>query len=99
MICLKAKLFEFLTTSQMVSISLNGKVQKLGRPAIYSRYSQSPDGNYLLVSQYQKPFSYLVPASRFPLLTEIWTPRGDLIAQVADLPSGENIPKGFDSVI
>ena len=94
-----AKLFEFLTTSQMVSISLNGKVQKLGRPAIYSRYSQSPDGNYLLVSQYRKPFSYLVPASRFPLLTEIWTPSGDLIAQVADLPSGENIPKGFDSVI
>lgn len=94
-----AKLFEFLTTSQMVSISLNGKVQKLGRPAIYSRYSQSPDGNYLLVSQYQKPFSYLVPASRFPMLTEIWTPSGDLITQVADLPSGENIPKGFDSVI
>ncbi|MDB2486484.1 prolyl oligopeptidase family serine peptidase [Porticoccaceae bacterium] len=94
-----AKLFEFLTTSQMVSISLNGKIQKLGRPAIYSRYSQSPDGNYLLVSQYQKPFSYLVPASRFPMLTEIWTPSGGLIAQVADLPSGENIPKGFDSVI
>ena len=94
-----AKLFEFLTTSQIVSISLNGKVQKLGRPGIYNRYSQSPDGKYLLVSQYQKPFSYLVPASRFPLLTEIWTTSGHLIAQVADLPSGENIPKGFDSVI
>jgi len=92
-----AKLFEFLTTSQIANISLAGKVSKIGKPGIYNRYSQSPDGKYLLVSQYKKPFSYLVPAGRFPLATEVWSAKGKLIKQVADLASGENIPKGFDS--
>ena len=72
-------LFEFLATSQIAEISLDGK--------------------YLLVSQVKKPFSYLVPHYRFPLLTEVWTAEGGLVTQVADLPSGETIPKGFDSVI
>ncbi len=92
-----AKLFEFLTTSQMASISLKGKVKKIGKPGIYNGYSQSPDGKYLLVSQYNKPFSYLVPARRFPLLTEVWDLDGKVIKQVEQLASGENIPKGFDS--
>jgi dipeptidyl aminopeptidase/acylaminoacyl peptidase len=92
-----AELFEFLTTSQIAEISLKGKVKKLGKPGIYNRYLQSPDGNYLLVSQYKKPFSYLVPYYRFPIMTEVWSPKGKALKQVADLPSGESIPKGFDS--
>ncbi|MCF6225474.1 MAG: prolyl oligopeptidase family serine peptidase [Xanthomonadales bacterium] len=93
------KLFEFLTTSQIADINLTGKVILLGKPGMYRGYSASPDGKYLLVSQIKKPFSYLVPQFRFPLLTEVWTTDGTLVQQVADLPSGESIPKGFDSVI
>lgn len=93
------KVFEFLTTSQLAEISLTGKVTKLGKPGIIRRYAQSPDGNYLLVDQYLKPFSYLVPARRFPLLSEVWDTSGKLVKEVANLPSGENIPKGFDSTI
>ncbi len=92
-------LFEFLTTSQIADISLKGKVKLLGKPGMFRGYSASPDGKYLLVSQIKKPFSYLVPHYRFPLLTEVWTIKGTLVQQVADLPSGETIPKGFDSVI
>jgi len=92
-----ATLFEFLTTSQIAELSLKGKLKKIGKPGIYSSYRQSPDGKYLLVSKYKKPFSYLVPYYRFPILTEVWSPKGKLIKQIADLPSGENIPKGFDS--
>ncbi len=91
-------LFEFLTTSQIAQVSLAGKVTMLGKPGMYRSFQLSPDGNYLLVAQYKKPFSYLVPAYRFPLLTEVWNSKGKLIRQVADLPSGESIPKGFDSV-
>ncbi|TQV88830.1 alpha/beta hydrolase family protein [Aliikangiella coralliicola] len=91
-------LFEFLATSQIAEISLKGKVKKLGKPGMFRSYEQSPNGKYLLVAQYQKPFSYLVPAYRFPLLTEVWDTQGKLVKQVANLPSGENIPKGFDSV-
>lgn len=90
-------LFEFLTTSQLAQVSLAGKIKKLGKPAIINRFMASPDGEYLLVSQYKKPFSYLVPASRFPLMTQVWTPTGSVAETIADLPSGESIPKGFDS--
>ncbi len=92
-------LFEFLATSQIAEISLNGKIKLLGKVGMYKTYRASPDGKYLLVSQVKKPFSYLVPHYRFPLLTEVWTSGGKLVTQVADLPSGETIPKGFDSVI
>lgn len=91
-------LFSFLTTSQLAEISLQGKVTPLGKPGIIRQYSMSPNGEYLLVSQYKKPFSYLVPASRFPLLTQVWNTQGKLVKTIADLPSGESIPKGFDSV-
>jgi dipeptidyl aminopeptidase/acylaminoacyl peptidase len=92
-------LFEFLSTSQIAEISLKGKIKLLGKAGMYKTYRASPDGKYLLVSQVKKPFSYLVPHYRFPLLTEVWTSGGKLVTQVADLPSGETIPKGFDSVI
>ncbi|WP_229333511.1 S9 family peptidase [Glaciecola sp. MH2013] len=92
-------LFEFLTTSQLASIDLNGKVSKIGEPGIIRGYSYSPNRNFLLVSQLKKPFSYLVPASRFPLLTQVWTTDGKLVETIADLPSGESIPKGFDSTL
>ncbi len=92
------KLFSFLGTSQIADISLKGKVKKLGKPGMFKGFDASPDGQYLLVSQYKKPFSYSVPAHRFPLLSEVWNQKGNIATQVADLPSGESIPKGFDSV-
>ncbi|WP_412971438.1 alpha/beta hydrolase family protein [Glaciecola sp. MF2-115] len=90
-------LFTFLTTSQLADISLNGEITKLGKPGIIRGYQYSPNDKYLLVAQYKKPYSYLVPASRFPLLTQVWTPEGKLVKTIADQPSGESIPKGFDS--
>ena len=92
-------LFEFLGTSQLAEVSLKGRVKKLGDVGMIRNYDPSPDGNYILVSQYQRPFSYLVPAYRFPLLTQVWDTKGKLVKTIAELPSGENIPKGFDSVI
>jgi len=91
-------LFEFLTRSQLAEINLNGQINKLGKTAMIKGFNISPDGQYLLVSQLKKPFSYLVPARRFPIETQVWSVKGKLVTQVADLASGENIPKGFDSV-
>ena len=78
-------------------MTLDGRKRRL--PPGGGHPDWSPDGKYLLVSQIKKPFSYLVPHYRFPLLTEVWTTEGELVTQVADLPSGETIPKGFDAVI
>ena len=46
----------------------------------------------------QKPFSYLVPAQLFPSTVSITELSGKLIKTLADLPSGEGAPSGFDNV-
>jgi dipeptidyl aminopeptidase/acylaminoacyl peptidase len=60
--------------------------------------SPSPDGRYLLVQTIHPPFSYLVPADRFPRRIEVWDLDGNAVRTVADLPLQEEIPIAFNSV-
>jgi dipeptidyl aminopeptidase/acylaminoacyl peptidase len=90
-------LFEHYTTAQLASIDLDGKVTPLGSPGL-RRLSPSPDGRYLLVQTYHRPYSYLVPLERFPLRVEVWDASGALVHEVADLPLREEVPISFDSV-
>ncbi len=90
--------FEFLATGQLARINLKGKSRELGEPGLITRFTASPDTRFLLVDQVRRPFSYAVPFSRFPLRSDVWDADGDRVAQIADLPLAEDIPKGFDSV-
>ena len=63
--------------------------------AMYNRISFSPDGNYVLVSSVEKPFSYLVPYRRFPSKTTIYTKDAQLVETVLEVPLIEDLPKGF----
>lgn len=91
------QLFEFMSTCQLV-INKNGVETTIGAPAIYASYEISPDKNYILVEQIQKPFSYLVPASGFPTEVTILSISGKLIKSIANLPSAETRPSGNDNV-
>ena len=95
---LDAERFTFLATGQLARVSLDGEVEELGGPALVANFEPSPDTNYLLVETIQRPYSYAVPYSRFPLLSQVWTADGRMVQTVADLPLAEDIPKGFDSV-
>ena len=92
------KLFEHYLTAQAVRITLDGQVTPLGAPGILWRLEPSPDGKYLLVETLHRPFSYLVPASRFPRKVEVWTLDGRVVRTIADLPLQEEIPITFGSV-
>jgi dipeptidyl aminopeptidase/acylaminoacyl peptidase len=59
----------------------------------------SPDKNYLLVESIQKPFSYLVPADRFPYTVEVWSSQGAILKTLAQLPLDEVRPTGFDATV
>lgn len=85
-------LFEYYTTSQLVAVDVNGKMREIGKPAIYDNASFSPDGNYILVSRIQKPFSYLYPYSRFPDETEIWDAKGNFVYKVESSPLQDKLP-------
>lgn len=86
------KLFEYYSTSQLAVVSLDGKIKEIGQPAIFDTASVSPDGQNILTSRLQKPFSYLYPASRFPKEVEVWDMNGKTLYKVASLPLQDQIP-------
>ena len=59
------------------------------------RLTVSPNGEYVMVTQVKRPFSYLVPYYRFAAETNIHTDSGKLVTQLIDRPVEETRAKGF----
>ena len=88
--------FENLATSELFKVSLVGTKELWNKAAaMYSRISFSPDGNYVLVTAIQKPFSYLVPYRRFPQEVKLFKRTGDFLKTINKAPLNEVLPKGF----
>lgn len=90
------ELFQFYGTSQLMK-NAAGMETKVGSPAIYLVTSLSPDKKYLLTRTLHKPFSYLVTAFGFPSTVSITDMGGKVVKQLADLPSTEGTPSGYDN--
>ncbi len=92
-------LFTYYTTSQLKTVHLEtGEQTNFGSSGIISNLQTSPDGNYVLVTTIQPPFSYLVPYERFATQVDMMDRKGTLIKTMANIPSSEDIPKGFGAV-
>jgi len=91
-------LFEYYCTVQILKISLDGTETNIGNPGIIRRVGPSPNGQFLLVETTHRPFSYLVPARRFPYQVEVWDLDGNIVRPVTDLPLAEEVPIAFGSV-
>ncbi len=86
-------LFEYYASSQLAIVdAASGQRTPVGRPAIYSDFAASPDGQFLLVERVKRPFSWLVPYDDFPKSVEIWNRRGDMVKQIADLAIADTVP-------
>ncbi|WNJ19540.1 prolyl oligopeptidase family serine peptidase [Pontibacter sp. G13] len=92
------ELFTYYASGQLKKMKIGGTAEPIGEPGIIRGFADSPDGQYLLVTKVEQPFSYLVPYSRFPMTIEIWDMAGNVVKTVANVPSGETIPKGFMAV-
>jgi dipeptidyl aminopeptidase/acylaminoacyl peptidase len=90
-------LFAFYAEAQLVR-NTGGVETPVGKPAIYTMINVSPDKKYILTRTVHKPFSYLVPAARFNSTVSITDISGQPVKMVAELPSGETSPGGFDNV-
>ncbi len=90
--------FQQLTTSVLYRVDLEGNMTKWKDAAMYRGISFSPDGNYLMMSEIQKPFSYLVTYGRFPFTTSIYDKKGNLVKTILEAPLEEDRAKGFMSV-
>lgn len=92
------KNFEILTSAELYKIDLNGNTTPFKEADLYAGLSFSPDGNYLMATTIKKPFSYIVPLSRFPMVTTVYDKNGTLVKNVNEVPLNEIMPKGFSSV-
>jgi len=90
--------FEQLALAELHKVDLNGNKIVWKGNDMYRGMSFSPDGDYILVTTIEKPFSYLVPYSRFPSKTTIYNADGNLIKTMLEIPLIEDLPKGFMAV-
>jgi dipeptidyl aminopeptidase/acylaminoacyl peptidase len=90
--------FEQLTLSELYKVTLDGNISLWKESDMYSRLNLSPDGNYILVTTIEKPFSYLVTYRRFPSKTNIYSSQGTLVNNILNVPLIEDLPKGFMAV-
>ncbi len=58
---------------------------------MYRSMSFSPDGNYIMITTIEKPFSYLVPYRRFPSKTAIYDTNANLVKTVLEVPLIEDL--------
>ncbi len=92
-------LFEYYLASELVHVALDGTITPLVEPGLLGDVSPSPDGEWVMVSQYHRPWSYHVPLSRFPVKTEVFRlsdPKTRI--EIADLPLADDVPVPFGSV-
>ena len=90
--------FENIITSELYKVNINGTATLFKTANTYAGESFSPDGNYLMLTTIQKPFSYIVPLSRFPLKSVVCDRNGTEIKIVNEVALNEIMPKGFMAV-
>ncbi|WP_159019454.1 alpha/beta hydrolase family protein [Algibacter sp. L3A6] len=90
--------FEQLVRSDLRKVDLEGNQTPWMKTDMYRSISFSPDGNYIMITTIEKPFSYLVTYSRFPSKSNVYDTDANLIKTVLEVPLIEDLPKGFMSV-
>ncbi|MEM6837319.1 MAG: prolyl oligopeptidase family serine peptidase [Cyanobacteria bacterium P01_C01_bin.120] len=91
-------LFEYYFSSVLAYVSLKGDRTPLTEPQLIASMSPSPDGQWILLRTFQRPFSYQVPARLFPRRVRLLNRQGQEVYQVDNLPLADDIPVTFDSV-
>ncbi len=87
--------FEQLALSEIYKVFLDGSKEKWLGSDMYRSINFSPDGEYVLVTTVEKPFSYLVPYYRFPSKTTIYSKDAIKVETVLEVPLIEDLPQGF----
>lgn len=87
--------FEQLALAELYKVNLDGSESKWMDTDIYRSMDFSPNGEYILITTVEKPFSYLVPYSRFPSKTNIYKSDGSLVKTMLEVPLIEDLPQGF----
>ncbi len=89
--------FSQLARAELVSVSLDGTSKSWRGDGMYRNVNVSPSGEYIMVAEISKPFSYIVPYYRFPTSYTIYDKAGKKVSTIADVGLIEELPQGFMS--
>jgi len=93
----EADLLEYHSTGQLARIEVaTGAVHPIGDPAMILGFSTSPQGDYLRVTTQLRPFSYIVPASRFGNVEEVWDLDGNVLLELDRTPLRDGRDRASD---
>jgi len=90
--------FEQLARAELYRVSLEGQKSLWKENAMYRGVSFSPDGEYVMVTTIERPFSYIVPYYRFPSTSVVYDKQGNRVKKILEVPLTEDLPKGFMAV-
>ena len=90
--------FEQLAMATLFKVDLNGTKTLWKETAMFTQFNFSPNGEFVLVSNIQKPFSYLVTLNRFPSKTIVYDKNGKEVKVLLESPLVEDLPKGSNAV-
>lgn len=91
-------LFEHYMISEIVELRIDGSRRVLAEAGVHLGATPSPDGRFILLQTTQRPYSYLVPASRFGRTIDVIDREGARVHRLAELGLAEEVPTGFGSV-
>ncbi|MBL8863537.1 MAG: S9 family peptidase [Planctomycetes bacterium] len=87
------RLFDWHAHSRVALVELDAnRVRAIGKAALHVAVEPSPDGVHLLVTRLERPYSYVLPWSRFPQTIEVWDLEGRVLATVVKRPLSDAIP-------
>ncbi len=90
--------FELLATAELYKVGIDGTKNLWKKAAMYRGIDFSPNGNYVLISEMKRPFSYIVPMFRFPYEVNLYDSQGNFVKKIQEVPLIEVLPKGFMAV-
>jgi dipeptidyl aminopeptidase/acylaminoacyl peptidase len=91
-----ADLFEYYITADLIIFDVKSKeVKNLVSGKMIWYTSASPDGKYILINLFDRPFSYQVPYYRFPQNVSVLDVTGEEVYSFEPTPLSERIPQGF----
>ena len=84
-----AVLFEYYTTSQLAELAPGQPPRLLGEPGMYESIALSPDGQFLMATRIERPFSFITQYSGFPRTTEVVDREGNIVSTLQERPLQE----------
>jgi dipeptidyl aminopeptidase/acylaminoacyl peptidase len=92
------QIFDYYATAQVRMVHADGTSKPIGKPGVVVEASPSPDGNYVLLFERHRPYTYLLPFFTFPERVSAINLKTGSSKQLVDKPLEDNVPNIHDAV-